>query len=102
MNERSTKVLSRLNPKGYFGPELNQIYYSYYLASTIIVVRYFNDEHWYFKKYDLIQGAPYGCEMRANTPLSFFKEDKKNHPNFNRRKEAATDRAVPPPFRRNR
>lgn len=59
-------------PEGSQHSKVGTLIQSDFIGSVIVITRFINDEHWYFKKVEMADKSAYGREMKAGSKYTYF------------------------------
>lgn len=53
-------------------PKVGTLIQSDFIGSVIVITRFIDDSHWYFKKFSMEDGTSYGAELKAGSKYTYF------------------------------
>lgn len=58
-------------------PKVGTLIENDFIGSVIVVTRFIDDRHWYFKKFNMEDRTSYGAELRAGSKYTYFVRNNK-------------------------
>lgn len=77
LKELCNKLKNIFTPEGSQHPKVGTLIQNDFLGSVIVVTRFINDGHWYFKKFNMEDRTIYGAELRAGSKYTYFVRNNK-------------------------
>lgn len=77
LKELYKKLKIIFSAEGSQHPKVGTLIQNDFLGSVIVVTRFINDGHWYFKKINMEDRTSYGAELRAGSKYTYFVRNNK-------------------------
>lgn len=66
------KLKNIFSSEGSQHPKVGTLIQSDFIGSVIIITRFIDDRHWYFKKFNMEDRTSYGAELKSGSKFTYF------------------------------